>query len=118
MEDRSTRLAEKLDGLSEAAIDKLREVIDRPAGDEVGEDEGRLLRAQVAASLGALNTQVRVDAMRMRVAREDKALEKLLAIIASKETVVPCDVRPALGLASDADVHASMESAPAATTAG
>jgi hypothetical protein len=118
VDDLSTKLAAKLAGLSEASIDKLREVIGIPFGTEITAEDGRLLRAHISAAIGALNTQVRVDAMRMRAIRADRALEELIAMIRAKELVVPCDVTPARDSATDALSGRSLAAGNAVTTAG
>jgi hypothetical protein len=90
--DRSERLADELQCLSEESIAVLREVL----GDSspLGEDASRRVRAQITAAGIGLNTQLRADALRLRAVRQDKALERLLALIATKEASTPCDVRP------------------------
>lgn len=98
--DRSTQLAGKLEALTEVAIDKLSTILSAPLDVE----NGPLLRAQTTSAAVALNAQLRADALRLRAARADQALERLLAVIAAKEPTVPCDaVRDsAVGLVSAA----------------
>ena len=81
----STRLAGKLEGLSEAAIDKLLAILQLP----VDSENGHLLRAHVGAAHTALHTQLRADALRLRAQRDDKALEALIGILRQKEQKVP-----------------------------
>jgi hypothetical protein len=91
MDDQSEVLARKLEGLTEASIDKLREVLALP----VDADNGATLRAFVGAAGVALNAQLRADSMRLRALREDRALAALLALIAQQEGKVPPCPQPA-----------------------
>ena len=81
----STRLAGKLETLSEAAIDKLLAILQLPIDCE----NGHLLRAHVGAAHTALHTQLRADALRLRAMRADAALERLYEILRAKERSVP-----------------------------
>ena len=80
-------LAGKLEGVTEASIDWIGALLAVPLDIE----NGHLMRAQVAAAGFALNAQLRADAMRLRALRDDKALSALIAVIASKERIVPDD---------------------------
>lgn len=93
--DNSRRLAQDLEGLSELSIKQLRMILELPLDAE----NGSLLRAKTNAAAVALNTQLRADALRLRAAREDKALERLVALIEAKRLVVPCDAVPVGGTA-------------------
>lgn len=112
-EDQSTRLAEKLQALTEAAIDKLSAVLAEP----IDVENGALMRAQTTSAAVALNAQLRADALRLRAARADRTLERLLELIANKELTVPCDVKPARTEAISADTLASQGGASAGITA-
>lgn len=90
MPDQSNVLATKLEALTDLALDKLDEVLRRT--DPLDEDDGRLVRSQTSAAAVALNVQLRADSLRMRAARHDKALERLIELIAAKETTTPCGV--------------------------
>lgn len=90
MDDHPNTLATKLEALTDLALDKLDEVLRRT--DPLDEDDGRLIRSQTAAAAVTLNAQLRADALRMRAARQDKALEHLIELIAAKEATVPCGV--------------------------
>ena len=89
-EDRSRELAEALERLSELSITQLREILSSPLDLE----NGSLLRAKTTAAAVALNTQLRADALRLRAAREDRALEVLLERIEAKRECVPVYVAP------------------------
>ena len=89
----STRLAGKLEALSELAIDKLQAILSIP----IDEENGHLLRAQGAAAHTALHTQLRADALRLRAQRSDKALETLMEILRRKEREVPHSSMALLG---------------------
>lgn len=82
------RLAGKLEAVTEQALDKLSALMSEP----VDVENGSLLRAQVTACAVAINAQLRADSMRLRALRQDTALAALLALIASKEKGIPCDV--------------------------
>lgn len=79
------KLAHALEGISGQAIDWIAKVLSLPIDTECAP----LLRAQSAAAMTALNTQLRADALRLRAAREDKALEALLFRIAEQERRIP-----------------------------
>ena len=85
MEDHSTALAGKLLDVTEKALDKLDAILALP----IDAENGSLLRAMTTASAVAINAQLRADAMRMRAMHHDKALERLVAAIRSKELTTP-----------------------------
>lgn len=91
MDDHSNALAAQLEALTGLAMDKLKEMLSEPLDVE----NGPLMRTQAAAAGIALNAQLRADALRMRAARHDRALEALIAVIQSKEGSVPCAAAPA-----------------------
>jgi hypothetical protein len=100
-DDRSAQLAGKLEELTEASIDKLMDVLRQP----VDVENGPLLRALTSAAAVGLNAQLRADSMRLRALRHDTALAALLALIAAKEVIVPCDAARAVTAGSvSADV--------------
>lgn len=92
------RLAGKLSDVTERALDKLSELLAVP----IDVENGSLLRAHATAAAVAINAQLRADSMRLRAAREDRAMAALLALIAAKEDHVPCDVRPVPALEASA----------------
>src|SRR5262249_16708121 len=97
--------AAKLEALTEASIDRLREVLRLP----IDADNGALLRAIVGAAGTAINAQLRADAMRLRALREDKALAALLASIAAMEGKVPaCPASDAADVVSAGTVSADV----------
>lgn len=79
------KLAQDLENVSGLAIERLADILREP----VDIENGALLRAHTSAANIALNTQVRVDALRLRAQREDKALETLMELIAAKERTTP-----------------------------
>lgn len=83
--DRAARLAQQLEDVSEKSLDWLGKVLVLP----IDEDNSALLRSQAAAANIALNIQVRVDTLRLQAQRQDKALERLIKLIAEKERTVP-----------------------------
>lgn len=87
MEDRSEDLARELEALTQASIERLRDVLRLP----LDVDNAAVLRAITQAAGIGLNAQLRADSMRLRALRADTALAALLALIASKEGSVPCD---------------------------
>jgi hypothetical protein len=89
-DETTSRLAKALEGVSELSITKIREILELPVGTPIDEDAGRLLRAHISAAAVALNTQLRADALKLRAARDDMALERLIATIRLKEGSVPC----------------------------
>lgn len=92
MPDQSNALATKLEALTDLALDKLDEVLRMT--EPLDEDAARLVRSHTAAAAVTLNAQLRADALRMRAARQDKALEHLIELIAAKEATVPCVAGP------------------------
>jgi hypothetical protein len=92
MDEHPNALATKLEAVTVLALDKLDEVLRRT--EPVDEDEARLVRSHIAAATVAVNAQLRADAIRMRAARTDKALERLIELIATKEGTVPCVAAP------------------------
>ena len=79
------KLAHDLAGATQLSLDWIRAVL------TAGLDEGNsaLLRAQSAAAGIAINAQLRADQLKMRSAREDKALERLVKLIQDKALTVP-----------------------------
>lgn len=80
-----TKLAQELEDVSGLALAWARAVLTMPIDPELPS----LMRAQMGAATTALNTQIRADALRLRAERSDKALERLVNLIASKERTVP-----------------------------
>ena len=83
----STRIASALERASETAIATLDEVMHMQGG--LDEEQARLVRSKVTAATTTLNTQTRVDAMRMRAMRVDRALERLVSLVRAKAESVP-----------------------------
>lgn len=81
------KLAQDLEIITGKALKWAGEVLDLPIDDE----KPGLLRAQAAAMQAALNTQLRADALRLRAALGDKALESLIKLMREKELSVPAD---------------------------
>jgi len=81
----ATMLAEALERLSEISIEQLIEILRLP----IDLENGHLLRAKTTAAMVGLNTQLRADHLRLRAAREDKALERLIALMQEKQLSVP-----------------------------
>jgi hypothetical protein len=79
------KLAQDLENVSGLALRRLADILDLPLDIE----NGALLRAVTTAANIALNTQTRVDALRLRAQRDDKALKELLNLIAAKEQTTP-----------------------------
>lgn len=91
MSDRAERLVEDLHGLSEDSVRLLRAVVNDDSA--LDEDASRRVRAQIAAAGIGLNTQLRADALRLRAARQDMALERLIEVLREKELLVPTDAK-------------------------
>jgi len=109
--DGSERLAGKLEALTEASIDRLSLILGLPLDVE----NGALLRAQTMAAAVAINAQLRADSLRLRAARADLALDRLIELMRAKEATVPCDVAPTPG----ADLAPALSmSCPDASAAG
>jgi hypothetical protein len=87
-DDRSTKLAGELEGAAEQSIAWWRMILSQP----IDAENGSLLRAQGVAAAAAVNAQLRADAMRLRSMRADKALERLLVMLAAKEKCVPASM--------------------------
>jgi len=79
------RLARDLAVATQAGLDWIKDILARTAED----GDSALLRAQSAAAGIAINAQLRADSLRMRSAREDKALDRLVRLMAEKALVVP-----------------------------
>lgn len=82
-------LAHELEDLAAASIRKLQQVVDLPITSELDQDQARAVRAITAAAGIGLNTQLRADALRLRAARQDLALDRLMAMLREKEGKVP-----------------------------
>jgi hypothetical protein len=79
------KMARDLAGATQAGLDWTSAVLALPIDDS----NSALLRAQSAAAGIAINAQLRADSLRMRSAREDKALDRLCKLIEEKALVVP-----------------------------
>ena len=79
------RMARDLATVTQAGLDWLGDVLGQP----VDCTNSALLRAQSAAAGIAINAQLRADSLRLRSAREDKALDRLVRLMAEKALVVP-----------------------------
>ena len=79
------KLARDLAGATQSGLDWLRDVLGQP----VDCSNSALLRAQSAAAGIAINAQLRADSLRLRSAREDKALDRLVKLMAEKALTVP-----------------------------
>ena len=79
------RLATDLAGVTQSSLDWIRDIL------ALGVDDtnSALLRAQSAAAGIAINAQLRADSLRMRSAREDKALDRLVRLMQEKALTVP-----------------------------
>ena len=79
------QLARDLAGVTQSSLDWIRDIL------ALGVDDtnSALLRAQSASAGIAINAQLRADSLRLRAAREDKALERLVKLIAEKALTVP-----------------------------
>ena len=74
---RPNRLATKLDAVTARALDKLDELLSLP----INTDDGNLTRAQVAAANTVLNTQAKVDEMRLRAHTSPDIMPKIIAML-------------------------------------
>ena len=79
------RLARDLAVVTQSGLDWLGDILGQP----VDCSNSALLRAQSAAAGIAINAQLRADCLRMRSAREDKALDRLCKLIEEKALTVP-----------------------------
>ena len=79
------KLARDLASATQSGLDWLRDVLVQP----VDCSNSALLRAQSAAAGIAINAQLRADSLRLRSAREDKALDRLVRLMAEKALTVP-----------------------------
>ena len=82
------KLATDLAKATQHGLDWLREILALPIDDS----NSALLRAQSAAAGIAINAQLRADSLRMRSAREDKALAELVRVMQEKALTVPSTV--------------------------
>ena len=79
------KLARDLAAVTQSSLDWIGELLALPIDDS----NSALLRAQSAAAGIAINAQLRADSLRMRSAREDKALDRLVRLMQEKALVVP-----------------------------
>ena len=82
------RMPRDLAVAAQSGLDWLRDILGQP----VDCSNSALLRAQSAAAGIAINAQLRADSLRMRSAREDKALDRLVRIMQEKALTVPSSV--------------------------
>ena len=97
--DNAARLAQELERLSELSISQLCAILELPLDVE----NGHVLRAKTTAAMVGLNTQLRADHLRLRAARADLALERLIELMREKQLLVPGDVKPERSAVISAD---------------
>lgn len=90
-------LAHELEQLAASSIRRLQQVIDLPITSELDQDQARAVRAIIAAAATGLNTQLRADSLRLRAARQDLALDRLISLLRHKEKIVPHNSNGSLG---------------------
>ena len=99
------RLARDLASATQAGLDWIRDILARSAQD----GDSALLRAQSAAAGIAINAQLRADSLRMRSAREDKALDRLVRLMQEKALTVPGVTLAGAKTSNESQLH-SMQS--------
>lgn len=84
-----TKLARDLEDTTSHALAWLKTILTEP----VDLENGQLLRAQASAAMTTVNSQLRADALVLRAARTDKALETLMKTIREQERRLPSEGR-------------------------